>query len=348
MIKEEFLRKWGKIKVFSLPWHTSHQYELLKLPFEWHYLIQHVRKWGHQARPMPKHLKWVAYYEPGKYDFALLHIDQQCLSPKIAYGKTMLFREVRGQIKDIPIIVINHGTPVYPEVFPQKAEEDGMEPTEENGIKWARQKMKEALEGVAEMVVNSYEAVEMWGWGHPIIHGLDKEEWWDLPKEPRVVTFISPAGIGDKYYGRRLFHDTRTILKEKYGIELVWIGTDKYCKDWDDYRDFLGRSLVYFNPTFGSPMPRTRTEAMFSGCCVVTTKHQGADRFIKNGINGWICKDNPEHSAKLIANMIFDYKKAVQIGQKGRETAIKVFNGERFREDWLTLVDKVLEKWKKK
>jgi len=306
-------------------------------------LIQHTRKWGEQARPLPKHVKWVPYYEPGKYDLAILHVDQQCLSPRIAYGKSMVFREVKAQIKDIPIIVINHGTPVYPEVFTQFAQEAGLGNTEEAGEEWARREMKKLMEGVSVMVVNSHKAKEMWGFGKTIIHGLDPEDWWDLPKEPRVVTFISPGGIGEKYYGRRFFRETRQVLRRKYGVELVWIGQDKYCASWDDYRNFLGRSLVYFNPTIGSPMPRTRTEAMFSGCCVVTTPYQDADRFIKNGVNGFLVNVNPQEAAKVIADCIFNYQKSVEIGQKGKETAKKLFNGKRFRKDWFDLIKFVLK-----
>jgi len=331
-----------KIRIFSLPWHLSHQAELLKLPFEWTYLINHTRKWDERVRLMPEHLKWVPYYEDSKYDLAILHVDQQCLLPRL--GKSILFREVFSIVKrKIPIIVINHGTPVYPELFIQMAEQDGYGNKEENGEAWARDKMKELLQGVDAVVVNSYEAQKQWGFGQTIIHGLDKEEWFDLRKEPRVVTFISPAGIGQKYYGRRLFNETREILKEEYGIESIWISEDFKPGNWNEYREFLGKSLVYFNPTIGLPMPRTRTEAMFSGCCIVTTRHQDADIFIKDGENGFICKDNPEDAAKKIAWCIEHYKESVEIGQKGKQTAYELFSGERFRSDWISLIEKTLK-----
>lgn len=351
LIKEETCEKLDKLfmntdkrlKVFSLPWHCAHQYELLKLPFNWYYLINHTRQWSDQARPLNDKVKWVLHYEPGKYDLALLHVDQQCLLPE--FGKTKLFKEVKSQIKDIPIIVINHGTPVYPERFMIQAEMAGYKPTEKEGEKWAVKEMAKLLEGVSKIVCNSYEAKKMWGfgdWSQVILHGIDPEEWWDLTKEPRIVTFISPSGIGDKYYGRRLFADTRTTLREKYGIELVLIASDKHCSNWDDYRSFIGKSLVYFNPTFGSPNPRTRLEAMMSGCCVVTTKHQDADKWFKDSVNGFLVNDNPEEAAKVLAERIFDYKGSVKVGQEGKKTAIKLFNGDRFRSDWIRLIEGVL------
>lgn len=284
---------------------------------------------------MPECLKWIPYYEKGKYDLAILHIDQQCLLDDL--GKSVLFKEIRKQINDIPIIVINHGTPTYPERF-----NDLAKGTDKDGIEWAKKEMKKLLEGVSEMVVNSHQAKEEWGWGKTIIHGLDENEWWDLPKDPRVVTFISGGGIGTKYYGRLFFNETRNVLLEKYGIHLLWIGEDKLCTDWNDYRDFLGRSLVYFNPTFGSPMPRTRTEAMMSGACIITTKYHDADKFIQDGVNGFLCKNNPEHAAEKIAWAINNYRETIKIGQKGKQTALKEFSGERFRKEWMDLINKTL------
>jgi len=332
-----------RLKIFSLPWHVAHQYELLKLPFDFFYIINHTRTWSDRARPLNNKVKWVLHYEPGKYDLAILHVDQQCLLPE--FGKTKVFKELKAQITDIPIIVINHGTPVYPEKFKLVAEEAGYDSTEEAGEKWAREEMVKLLKGVSKVVCNSYKAKEMWGLGdlsQVILHGIDPEEWRDLTKEPRIVTFISPSGIGDKYYGRRLFSDTRTVLKDKYGIELVWISHDKHCADWDDYRYFLGKSLVYFNPTFGSPNPRTRLEAMMSGCCVVTTRHQDADKWFKNGVNGFLINDNPEEAAKVLSERIFDYKGSIKVGQEGKRTAKKLFSGERFRKDWIKLIEEVL------
>lgn len=331
----------SKLKVFSVPWHVAHQYSLLQLDFDWHYLIQHTRKWDNRARPLPEKVKWVTHFEEGKYDLAILHVDQQCLLPRL--GKTILFKELYNQVKGkVPVIVVNHGTTVYPENFTQQAAKEGYRQTEEAGEEWAKHKMKKMLEGVDAMVVNSHKAREMWGWGKTIIHGMDPKNWWNLKKEPRVVTFISPAGMGEKYYGRRLFRETRETLKEKYGISLVWIGQDFRATSWDEYRDFLGKSLVYFNPTLGSPMPRTRTEAMLSGCAIVTTPNQDADMFIKDGENGILCKNNPVDAASKIADLIFNYKKAVLIGERGRRTAVRLFNIERFKKEWLDLISEVL------
>lgn len=335
-----------KIKVFSLPWHVAHQHRLLTaLPeIQFDYLRQHTRKWDDRIRPLPENVKWVNYFDKNEnYDLAILHVDQQCLLPKL--GKSKLFEELFAQVNGkVPIIVINHGTPMYPEMFRQMAAIDKFSDTEDGAEQWAKSKMKDLLNGVSEMVVNSKEAAKMWGWGIPIIHGYDPDEWFSLRKEPRVATCISPAGIGEKYYGRKLFRATRDVLKSDHGIELIWLGDDIKFIDWDDYKTFLGKTLVYFNPTLGSPMPGTRTEAMLSGSCVVTTPYQDASDFIEDGVNGFICKENPHDAAAKIAHCIFNYKEAVEIGENGRQTAIKLFNKKRYREEWLQLISKVLNK----
>lgn len=324
------------IKIFNTPWHVAHQYELYKIPnTEWFHVVNSVRKWGtnKKFRTRPENVHDVPYYESGKYDLAVLHIDQQCVDPTL--GKSRLYRELNEAIKDIPKIVINHGTPFWPEAFDEE---------------YIRTQMK-LLIGDNYMVVNSHRAKEMWGpMGKngdvtTIIHGLDPEEWFSLPKEPRVVTSVSPAGL-DKYYNRRLLIEVKEKLKER-GIPHAWITVDWVAEDFNDYRNFLGRSLIYFNPTLESPMPRSRTEAMLSGCCVVTLPNQDAETFIKHGENGFHVPNNPTVIADLIEALLENYKYTEMIGQRGRQTAMEIFHKDRFQVDWKNLLQKVMEENKK-
>lgn len=274
---------------------------------------------------------WIHYYEEGKYDLAVLHLDQQCVDEELQKrGKASLYMHINEVIKDIPKIVIQHGTPYYPEKF-----------TKEFMI----QEIKKLI-GDNVMVVNSNTAAKQWGFGTPIIHGLDPEEWFDLTKEPRIVTVISPAGL-DKYYDRTFLRAVRERLEEQ-SIMMCHITVDFRASSWDEYRRLLGSSLIYFNPTRESPMPRSRTEAMLSGCCVITTPHQDADTFIEHGVNGLICKRNPDHVIKLINWCMDNYKEAIKIGQKGKETAKKVFSMERYQNDWKKLMYKTIEDYGKK
>lgn len=321
-----------KLKVFNYPWHLGHQFELQKFDWvDWSWLIQYHRQYNDKPRGDFFKGEWVDAYEKGKYDFALLHLDQQCFEDSIwERGKGAVYKELNQVINDIPKIVIMHGTPDYPEAFP--VEQDLID------------KMNEAV-GDNFVIFNSYKAREQWGWEHKkncavIWHGLTPSEWYDLPKEPRVVTMIGPAGL-DHYYDRAFLSAIKDYLLEE-GITHCHITVDWSADNWEDYRQFIGRSLIYIHPSLNSPMPRSRTEAMLSGCCVLSTPHQDADKFIKHGENGFIINRNPKEVLDLVKSLISNYDKTLKIGQEGKKTALELFTHDRFSEDWMKVVESVL------
>lgn len=342
-----------KYKLFGHNWHLGHDLELVRLPFiEWDFLINHYRKWTkthYWLRGIEKfpNVNLVTHYEPGKYDAALLHIDQQIVQPGIKKGN--LYKELNEVITDIPKIVLNHGTPML--------DVPGMTPDIIiNGGKLVIKGKMETITGVRESVgdnfhlSNSKEACEQWGFGDYIIHGMKPEDWWDLPKEPRVFIAQSEAGMSDVYYGRRLLEAVRTELRISYGIDLIHAPVNyssekdgEYPNYFDAYRNMLGRSLLYFNPTGNSPMPRARTEAMFSGCCVISTDNHGINEIIKDGENGFLVGQDPFMIAKLINDLIhYRFDEAVAIGQKGKQTAIEKLHFDRFADDWKKYLQKVI------
>lgn len=244
----------------------------------------------------------------------------------------MELREVIGD--DVPIVTINHMTP-----FHDKYESP-----------YVIDFIKEMVKGTT-MICNSYTAQKQWGFGEVIIHGMDPNEWWDLPKEPRCITVLSESGM-NKAYRRRFLEAVREILKEM-GIPFFWIGADiRSFPTFDMYREYIGRSLVSFTPTWQSPRPRARTEAMFSGCCIISTPYQDADTFIQDGVNGFLTSretiqdprvmDSPEAAAKLIKRLVIDEPElALKIGQAGKKTAMELFTLDKFEAQWVKLLEKL-------
>lgn len=321
--------------------HIAHNADLcnaLKDVADFYYLINYTRRWDDKNRELPKNVKWVTKYEKG-YDLCILHIDQQCSNPDL--NKSVLTKQMKQAIRevdpDVPIVFINHGTPVYPEMY-----DDG---TKETGYVSEKLK-KEILSIVGDdlMIVNSKQAAKDWGKGYTIIHGMEAKEWvCNDDKELRSATFISQAGIGDKYYNRSYLVNVMDELKDRYGINHQWINTPNCynAKGIKDYKEFLGKTLIYFNPTFASPMPRSRTEAMLSGCCVLTTPHHDASDFIIDGFNGFLIPhDNVDYVVELIKKLMDNYPLAKEVGKRGRETAIKIFNRKRFAKDWIKFLRK--------
>jgi len=312
----------------------------LKDHADFYYLINYTRRWG-EYRKQPPNLNWVTHFEKGKYDLAILHVDQQCDLEGLNKGQ--LVKQMRDTIKEIepglPIIWINHATPVYPD----------HEEYKDIDKEFKSEKLRKDILGIVgddQMVVNSHQAARDWQKGHTIIHGMGINEWKPDTKEPRLISFITQAGIGDKYYNRSYLSEVMERLKEVHGVSLQWIGTPGHLtpKDKDKgYKEILARSLVYFNPTFASPMPRSRTEAMLSGCCIVTTPQHDAETFIENGKNGFIVPHNDaKQTSELLALLIDNYKETVKIGEAGMKTARKLFNRKRYKEDWLKYLDEIL------
>ena len=387
---------------------VPHSYSLFQIPnTEWYLVRNNVKRWNYFARPLPKNVHWVAYYKPNTYNLAILDVDQQCIDPRI--GKGQLYQALNEEIQDIPKIVINHGTPYWPENWEAGSVKRWKLPLE---LDPAKVKLEDILEyekkflieggkttisgeiveiegmermiGRNKMVVNSFRSREQWGFGKVIWHGLDPNDWWDLPKSPRSVSMISTGGL-DYYYGRDFLSSTVNRLREDYGLKHTWIShpgswtiydSPVFAErgGWDTYREFLGRSLIFFNPTRQSCMPRARTEAMLSGCCVLTTGYQDEVKFINldvrdvwansegvkdylekvdkyltsTEITGIIVPENPLAVASLINHLIYKHPdKALEIGQNGKKLAKRIFSKERFDNEWTKLIYREIEKGKK-
>lgn len=339
-----------RLNIFGVVNHVGNQYEMLKLAkrgnVKFHYLENNVRRWSkYSSRPepttwlTPDEFEWVTYYEPGKYDLAILHVDQQHADPRI--GKGQLYRQLNEVITDIPKVVINHGTPMWDDFYTEDLVVNGGDVHSPRGI-FHLDGMKKLI-GDNFMVVNSYEAVDRWGWGYPLIHGMDASEWFDLPKEPRVVISLSPGGL-DKYYNRELITAIKGAVNERSGITIQHINVNiKFDEEnWTQYRNFIGSSLINISPYKDSPMPRSRTEAMLSGAVVLTSKYHGASDFIEHGVDGFIVPDNPLSYANAIHHLLNgNYRKAIEIGQRGKIKAQRLFNVETYLDELEFIINEI-------
>lgn len=334
-----------KIRIFGHLNHLAHNHTLLRLaekyPVEFTYLENNVRRWPRWShRAQPEHLKWAQYYEPGKYDLAILHLDQQAVDPLI--GKGWIYRNLDEVIQDIPKVVINHGTPMWDERYDEDMVINGGTTYDSKGKPHQFDGMKKLI-GDNFMVVNSYEAVDRWGWGYPIIHGLDPNDWPVEPKEPRVCISLSPGGL-DKYYNRSLVTAIKAKVQELVGHDLTHFNINYFPQDGEDYKYFFSSCLIHVYPFLDSPMPRARSEAMMSGCCVLSSRHHGGEQLINSGENGFIVPDNPLDYAEVINQLInYNYKEAVEMGKKARETAIKYFDMNRYLDEWWQLINHIVD-----
>jgi glycosyltransferase involved in cell wall biosynthesis len=336
----------GKLKIFDYCWHTPHQWDMVNAlhdDCEFYYCLNVKRHWNTAQRPVPSGLKFVTHYEQELYDAAILHIDQQMVNT--FHQKHLIYKQFDSTIAGIPKIVINHGAPVYPEYFQRLGLQLSEAEMQEKCVDIIRN-----MVGGHTMVVNSHTSATQkeWGFGHPIVHGMNPAEWLDLPKEPRVFTALSPVGL-DMYYNRKCMAQVADELYDTYGYILHYakINADVGSSP-EAYKAYLGKSLLYLDTSFRTPMNRARTEAFLSGCCVIQV--EGAhdlERWAKPDENIIIVPNSAKEIARVVADLLENgYDRALTIGQKGKKMATVEFSYDRYRSDWLKLLQQVVRKHK--
>lgn len=298
------------MKALGHAWHAPHNYELLKLPFEWYYLPS---DWHTMFRPRPFQLHNVGWdTDLAKYDLILTHMSHHP-------GERGYFDRLRplAAAAGVPLIAIMHGTPS------NAAQADEFR----------------AVVGDTMIVCNAHQSEQAWGFARSttIIHGFDPAEWPETDyRDMRAVTSVPPITAAHQfagYYGIKLLDEVRRR------VAVTWIRKDVSFSAWDQYKEFLSHSAVYFNPTHGSPMPRARGEAMMMGLAPVTTNSMGEDRFIEDGVTGYLVQDDPDAIAALLQSLLADRDRCDRVGRAARAAAIAQFHWKRWSEEWMAVID---------
>lgn len=303
-----------RYRILKYPWHTGHDYELVKLPHDFFFLTETHRNWARSQRPIPSQVTWVPTSDSVETDCMILHLDQWSFDEP---AKRFLFLRYRDSYSG-PKIVINHGSNAV----------DGM-PSDV---------LATLVEG-CYMVCNSATALRYWGMeqSRHIMHGMSPEEWaptnYGRPEVLVIQPYSSAHGIVRNIAG---------IEKAEQFVPITWIGRDVRFDSFAKFRHFLQSSSIYFNPSYASANPRSRTEAMLTGLAIVTTASNGEEEYIENGRNGFCSNDFDE----LIEYLIYLHKRPDEVrrlGIAGRETAQRVFNIDRFISQWNDLLSDILD-----
>lgn len=308
------------MRILDYAWHQPHSYRLMQAlhDCEFYFLKVGPRTWRDGLRPKPPNFKgFVKTYELGKYDLALLHLDQWCDRYAL---RGYPYRAVNGLIKDIPKVLIMHGTP------------DG----EEN-----RQRILKMIGDDNYMVCNSQQAYEEWNLGpersRAIIHGYNVDEFYsEKTRRTQAITVCSGGDISREYHGIPLLERMKRDVPA-----LTWIGERgdiPFFNNYERYRNYLASALIYFHPGQRSPMPGARTEAMLSGCCIVSTDNQDTRDYIEHGVTGFLSNDYAE-LRDVLRLLLAEPRKAYDVGKRGREAAREVFTLSHLRQQWLSLLN---------
>ena len=322
------------LKILDYAWHVVHAYRLHALPAEFTFLQFKPLVWNEAQRPIPPNWMGAVYpdeIDPRDYDLALLHLDQWCDERKNL--RALPYRLMNLITEGIPQVVIMHGTPDH----------------ESNRLAILD------LIGDHPVVCNSVQAARMWDGGEEredryglpqfrsITHGYHVEEFYNLPLEARreeIITICSGRDLSREYHGipllERLWRD----------VPLAWYGpagNRSWLTNYHDYRMMLATSLIYFSPTRRAPMPGARTEALLSGCCVVSVPGNDWEDYIDHGETGYIVNTYVE-ARDLLLWLLEHPEEAYRVGQAGREMGHEMFNTEPFVTDWLTVIEELQER----
>lgn len=303
-----------KLRIVKYPWHTGHDYELSKLRHDLCFLSSTPRRWSQRSRPIPDNIEWISSYGDGSaFDSMILHLDQWSYHE---VSKRGLFLQHRDRFPG-PKIVINHGCNML----------DGC----------SSKTMRDLVDG-CYMVCNSRTALDLWNVPNSrfILHGMSPEEW---PQTDYAHNNVVVAAPDSRLH--RAYRNIDAIERAQRRVPVTWIGRDKKFRTFEAYRHFLASSTAFFQPSFASPNPRSRTEAMLCGLVVITTGFHGEEEFITHGVNGFVSNDMEE----LLDCLDYVHSKpdeARRVGRAGRETAQSFFHIDRFLREWDMLLKEVM------
>lgn len=300
--------------IAKYPWHVAHDYELCKLDAQFDVLLSTARTWNTKNRPVPANVRFVNDVSESDADVMILHVDQWTWQE---LDKRRLFEAQKAAFKGKKV-VINHGC---------------------NLVDGCTSAQMRDLIGELPVICNSSTALAAWDLPNAryIHHGMTAAEWPQTSYGNLNVVLTQPFHGAHQDYRNNA---AGVAFEERFERKISWVGRDHQFKSFEQYTAFLARSSIYFSPSYASPNPRARTEAMLCGLVVVTTDMHGESEYIENGVNGFCSNDMEELYDRLL--WLLDNPAQVRaIGKRGRQTAQERFSIERFSREWGEVLEDV-------
>lgn len=295
------------LNILKYPWHIAHDYELFKIGHTFKLYLGTHRQWAYHYRPLPAHIQPVYDLEDSGCELMILHVDQWTWHE---VDKRRLFEKMKRGFSGKKII-INHGCNVV----------DGC----------TNDQMMELVEDYP-VVCNSSLAYEKWAIPNSryIHHGMSPEEWPESNYGNNNIVVTQPPGNM-----HAAFRNNEAAIKfeEMSGIKIDWVGRDRKFSSFAQYRSFLANSSVIFSPSYASPNPRARSEAMLCGLVLVSTNMHGESEYIENEKNGYV-SNNMKELYEYLLHLHNSPEDVRRMGRASRQTAQENFNIKRFSDEW--------------
>ena len=316
------------LKILDWSVHSPHQYELSKLGHNHFFLREGQRyPWNWKMRPCPKNFYFIGECDPSKFDLIIAHNPHHLKIISEWKNKGVLDTRV-------PLVYMFH--------FSSRDEV-------------MKQSMRRML-GDYAIIFNSYSNQLDWGLSNrlqrTIIHGFDIDDWpqWQggingvlniagaMKSRSNVTGYDLWKSVGERIGYEKFF------LMGGYGVSSLkpWMeGRVRESENWDDLKQTMQSTDVYFSPTKDSPFPRARSEAFVTGMPMVCTTFHDSNIYIQHEINAFRAESSDE-CVYYINLLLQDKDLRIKFSNRARETAREVLSGERYRKEWCDFLDEVL------
>ena len=296
------------LNILTFHTHESYQYELAKTGHNFFHMKCEERPngWNENVRPKPKNIFEIDSSNVNLKDFDILLTQSQ--------GQNLKFRG-NNSIKKINL---EH---TYPMTDNLKIDVDA-------NIK----------------VYITESSKKMWRdtSGFVIRHGIDSNEWRKCDYSLNsVLTTVHAFQQRDWACGYNLYTQSVMGIDNKiFGSENEAIGAEQTLS-YDHLRDIKSRYPIYLNTSLRSPVPFALLEAMSAGMIVVSTPTCEIPFYIKNGSNGFLCRDAKSFNL-LLKDILNNKKKYIKIGNKAKNDIKNLASIDLFINKWNFIFKKIL------
>jgi len=303
--------------------HEAYETNLAKtghMFYAWH--GKNIKNWRTDYRPVPSNYVLLDGSNPKtqipndvKFDFIL---------SQNKFGQLQVLSKL-AQLLHLPIVSLEHTLP-QPEWSPDTLQ----------SIKSAN--------GDMNIFISEYSR-KTWGWkdneADVVHHGIDTEVFTDrkAERENHVLCVVNDWVNRDGPCNFQTFQRVvlsggipYKVLGDTPGLSLPAKNTEELVEAYQTSRIFLNTSVV-------SPIPTALLEAMACGCAVVTTATCMIPEIVKDGENGFITNSETTIHAR-IKELMDNPELAAKLGEKARETIIRMFGLETFVGNWNKVFDR--------
>lgn len=147
--------------------------------------------------------------------------------------------------------------------------------------------------------------------------------------------------------GRRLGLDVFNKVRKEIPLDIIGMGSEEIGGIGEvpnmEVSSFVSKYRFFFNPIRYTSLGLSVCEAMMAGMPIVGLATTEMPVIIKNDVSGYIHTD-VNYLIEKMKMLLANPDKARELGEGARATAVKKFNIERFKEDWLSTFESAVAK----